>query len=144
MSSTVIEAARVRITAIDHELVALLADRMNQVKAVAEHKKTESDHPLQDLTRERQVFAAWVQEAESQGLSPYYTGRILRDILNYSRRVQEGLLDRPQERYGIGKTTIGFQGIVGSNSALAAGKLSVARGERLTTSDRFPHLLQRS
>lgn len=134
MSSTVIEAARVRITAIDRELVALLADRMNQVKAVAEHKRTESDHPLQDLTRERQVFAAWVQEAESHGLSPYYTGRILRDILNYSRRIQEGLLDRPQERYGTGKTTIGFQGIVGSNSALAAGKLSVARGEE------SPHL----
>jgi len=134
MSPTVIEAARERITAIDHELVALLADRMTQVKAVAAHKRTESDHPLQDLTRERQVFAAWVQEAESHGLSPYYTGRILRDILNYSRRIQEGLLDRPQERYGTGKTTIGFQGIVGSNSALAAGKLSVARGEE------SPHL----
>ena len=129
MSSTVIQAARERISSIDHDMVALLAERMNQVKVVAEHKKTEPGHPLQDLSRERQVFAAWVQEAESQGLSPYYVGRILRDILNYSRRIQEGLLDRPQERYGLGRTAIGFQGIVGSNSALAAGKLLVARGE---------------
>ena len=129
MSAKVIEGARERITAIDHELVALLAERMGQVKAVAEHKKSEPGQRLQDLTRERQVFATWVKEAESQGLSPYYVGRILRDILNYSRRIQEGLLDRSQERYGIGKKTIGFQGIVGSNSALAAGKLLVARGE---------------
>jgi chorismate mutase/prephenate dehydratase len=128
MSDTNIEAARTRINAIDDQLITLLADRMDQVRAVAEHKRGEPDQRLQDLTREREVFAAWVQQAESQGLSPYYVGRILRDILNYSRRIQEGLLDRPQERYGLGQTTLGFQGIVGSNSALAAGKLSVARG----------------
>ncbi len=129
MSSKNIDNARQRISAIDHDLVALLAERMQQVKVVAEYKSVQTGHPLQDLTRERQVFAAWVQEAESQGLSPYYVGRILRDILNYSRRIQEGLLDRPQERHGVARTHIGFQGIVGSNSALAAGKLSVARGE---------------
>lgn len=129
MSTEIITAARERIGAIDHELVALLAERMDQVKAVAEHKKNEPDRPLQDLTRERQVFASWVQEAESRGLSPYYVGRILRNILNYSRRIQEGLLDRSQERHGLGRTTIAFQGIPGSNSALAVRKLAVGRGE---------------
>ena len=134
MNESVIETARKRISSIDHELVALLAERMAQIRAVAEHKRSEPGQPLQDLARERQVFAAWVQEAESQGLSPYYVGRILRDILNYSRRVQEGLLDRSQEKYGLGMKSLGFQGIAGSNSALAAGKLSVARGEK------SPHL----
>ena len=134
MNASVIEAARKRISSIDHELVSLLAERMEQIRAVAEHKRSEPGQPLQDLDRERQVFAAWVQEAESRGLSPYYVGRILRDILNYSRRVQEGLLDRSQEQYGLGMKSLGFQGILGSNSALAAGKLSVARGER------SPHL----
>ncbi len=134
MSPSVIEIARKRISAIDHELVTLLAERMEQIRAVAEHKKSEPGQPLQDLARERQVFAAWVQEAESQGLSPYYVGRILRDILDYSRRVQEGLLDRPREQYGLGRKTVGFQGIVGSNSALAVGKLAVARV------DKSPHL----
>jgi 3-deoxy-7-phosphoheptulonate synthase len=134
MSPSVIEIARERISAIDQQLVTLLAERMQQIRTVAEHKRSEPGQPLQDLVRERQVFATWVQEAESHGLSPYYVGRILRAILNYSRRVQEGLLDRSQEQYGLGRKTLGFQGIVGSNSALAAGKLSVARG------DKSPHL----
>jgi len=135
MGTSSIDTARERINSIDHDILTLLAERMLQVRTVAEHKRSAPGQPLHDLARERQVFAAWVHEAESLGLSPYYIGRILRDILNYSRRIQEGLLDRPQERHGLGKTAVGFQGIVGSNSALAVRKLMVSRGEEA------PHMI---
>lgn len=129
MTHTSLADTRDRINAIDHQILALLSERMQQIQEVAELKRAGTDNRLLDLSREREVFAAWAHEAESLGLSPYYVGRILRDILNYSRRLQEGLLDRTQERHGRGRINIAFQGIVGCNSALAVRKLSVGRGE---------------
>ena len=61
MSDNIIETARARINAIDDQLIRLLAERMDQVRAVAEHKRADTDQRLQDLAREREVFAAWVQ-----------------------------------------------------------------------------------
>ena len=77
MGTTDLDAVRDRITAIDQNLVSLIAERMDQVRRVAELKQSAPEQSLQDLAREREVFAAWVQEAESLGLSPYYVGRIL-------------------------------------------------------------------
>jgi chorismate mutase/prephenate dehydratase len=124
---------RHRIDDLDQRIVRSLAERMRLVYDIAARKSDDPSAPLRDEKREQELFALWARGAESEGLSTYYFGRILREILNYSRRVQEGVLKRSQtEGTAPQLTRVGYQGAPGSYSHLAILKLFAVRpAERL-------------
>ncbi len=118
---------RGEIDRVDRDLVSLLARRMDLVREIGDFKKDNPAAPLRDEDRERQVFEVWARRAKDEGLSPYFIGRVLREVLNYSRRDQERLLDRSQFVAGPAPVRVGYQGMPGSYSDLTISKLFSSR-----------------
>ena len=117
---------RTQIDDLDRRLIRLLKERMDAVQKAGATKSEDPNTPLFDPERESEVFRSWSDEAESQGLSSYFTGRILREVLNYSRRSQEPLVaDKEKSRTSC---RVGYQGVSSSFSDLAIGKLFAHRG----------------
>jgi len=78
-----LKQSRSAIDEIDRQLLALLARRMETVRSVAKFKRENEDAPLHDPDREHKVFEFWSREGESLGLSTYFVGRILKELLAY-------------------------------------------------------------
>ncbi len=74
----------------DRQVIQILARHFDAVKRVGTVKR-EEDAPLLDTERERRVQASWIQDAEALGRSASFARRVLKEILNHSRRIQEGL-----------------------------------------------------
>jgi len=120
-----LDPIRKEIDEADRQLIQILARRFEAVKKVASVKQAEADQPLLDTERERRVQASWIQDAEALGLSAPFARRVLKEILNHSRRMQEGLIEN---RQGPGRRVrCGYQGQPGSYSALAASHLLAHR-----------------
>ena len=116
-----LDPIRKEIDDADRQLIQVLARRFDAVKRVGQLKHNEADQPILDTERERRVQAAWVQDAETLGLSAPFARRVLKEILNHSRRMQEALI---QDRKGPGRhIRCGYQGQAGSYGALAASHL---------------------
>ncbi len=109
------------IDQLDRELVRILAERLDAVRAIGQAKGRDPSAPLRDEERERALFAAWARTAEEQGVSSYFAGRVLREILNWSRRDQERFLE-PAAKNGPRAVRVGYQGVPMSYSDLAAQK----------------------
>ena len=124
-----LDDARMDIDRVDQDIVRLLKERMDAVEKVAASKGKSPDAGLVDPGREAKVAEAWGREAEKHGLSPYFTHRVLREILNHSRRSQETLLEQPSGRPQ--ECRVGFQGAEASYSELAIGKLFEARNQEV-------------
>jgi len=122
-----LEQTRAEIDRIDRELIHALATRMRLVNSVAAIKGSNPDVPLRNEEREREVFDAWAAEGQKLGLSPYFLGRILREVLNYSRRDQESLLGSERPAAGRGSVRVAYQGAPSSYSDLAIEKLFISR-----------------
>ncbi len=130
--SAKLQQPRHRIDKIDREIVRLVAERMLAVREIGRAKGDNRTEPLRNHDREREVLENWLAEAGAKDLSSYYVGRILREVMNYSRRVQEDLLDR-RETDGQGNSLrVGYQGTTGSYSDLTLTKLYAgSRSDRL-------------
>ncbi|MEM7262522.1 MAG: bifunctional chorismate mutase/prephenate dehydratase, partial [Planctomycetota bacterium] len=122
------QSERGRIDEIDREIVRLLADRMAAVREIGAAKGRSATTPLRDFDRERAVSDRWTEAAAEHELSGYYVGRVLREVLNYSRRIQEGLLDRGANDVPNPGVRVGYQGVPGAYSHLALQKLFHFRG----------------
>lgn len=126
--------SRETIEAIDRELIRLVHERMAAVREVGRLKGTNPDQPLRDEARERELFEFWARVGEEHGLSSYHLGRILRELLTWSRRDQERFLEgegSPRAREAV--VRVAFQGVRDAYSDLAARKLFAARGGALRT-----------
>ena len=126
---------RATIDRLDRDLIRLLAERLEAARGIGDHKRRHQDAVLRDDERERRLFEEWGREAERRGLSTYFAGRVLREILNWSRRDQERFLG-PEEARGAGRAArVGYQGVPACYSDLAIGKIfatrDVARLERV-------------
>jgi 3-deoxy-7-phosphoheptulonate synthase len=121
--SAQLQPPRNRIDEIDRQIVQLVAERMKAVRDIGRSKSGDSGTPLRDHHREQEVLGNWQTLAAEHGLSGYFTGRILREVMNYSRRVQEELLDRGQDQTDHRFVRVGYQGISGSYSDLTLTKL---------------------
>jgi len=117
------EDDRKMIDSIDTKLVALISERIRTAKKIGSAKSVDSKANLWDIKREREVFSKWAKIADEEGLSSYYVGRILREVLNYSRRVQENFLESSQSKITRPVTRVGYQGVQNSYSYLALSKL---------------------
>lgn len=118
-------AARREIDETDRELLRLLARRFEAVRLVAGAKAEDGEKPIMDNDRERGVLAAWIRDAEDLGLSTPFARRILKEILNHSRRLQEPLVEASPAR--ARKVKVGYQGVLGSYSAQASAHLMATR-----------------
>jgi chorismate mutase/prephenate dehydratase len=118
-------AARLEIDQTDRELIRLLARRFEAVRTVAGAKAEDGGRAIMDNDRERGVLAAWIRDAESLGLSTPFARRILKEILSHSRRLQEPVVEGSAVR--TRRVTVGYQGVSGSYSALAATHLMATR-----------------
>jgi chorismate mutase/prephenate dehydratase len=127
---------REAIDRLDREFVRLLAERLEAARAIGDYKSRNKDAALRDDDRERRLFEAWAREAESRGISTYFAGRVLREILNWSRRDQERFLgpDAPAAG-GARSARVGYQGVPACYSDLAIRKMfatrDIARLERV-------------
>jgi len=113
---------RTAIDEIDRDLVALLARRMEAVREIGAHKGENREVPVHDEQREHDVFEFWAAEGAKAGLSGFFLGRILREILSHSRRDQERHL-RPSAAVGESRLRVGFQGAPASDADLVADRL---------------------
>lgn len=122
-----LEETRAEIDRIDRDLIAALARRMKLVSSVAAIKGADPDVPLRNEEREREVFDTWAREGQKFGLSPFFLGRILREVLNYSRRDQESVLGGELPAAGKESVRVAYQGAPSSYSDLAIEKLFISR-----------------
>lgn len=124
---TGLEPTRDEIDRIDRELIAALAARMRLVSSIAAIKSEDKGVPLRNAERERQVFDKWSREGQQHGLSPFFLGRILREVLNYSRRDQESVLGAANVEEQGRSVRVAFQGAPSAYSDLAIEKLFISR-----------------
>ncbi len=85
-----LEDIRDRLTALDHQLLTLIAERQRLSREVAEAKRA-SGLATRDFQRERQVLLQARSTAESMGISPDLAESILRLLIRGSLATQERL-----------------------------------------------------
>jgi len=120
-----LEPIRKEIDEADRQLIQILARRFDAVRRVGSVKGQEADQPLLDPERELRIQARWIQDAETLGLSAPFARRVLKEVLNQSRRVQEAFMAKSGNA-GV-RIRCGYQGQPGSYSALAAADLMTHR-----------------
>jgi chorismate mutase/prephenate dehydratase len=122
--------SRQEIDRLDREFIRILAERMRAVREIGAYKSLNPDAPLRDEERERAVFDVWKSAAEEAGLSSYFAGRVLREILNWSRRDQERFLDprrAASESNAQQCVRVGYQGVPACYSDLTITKIFATR-----------------
>ncbi|MBP1628706.1 MAG: aroF [Holophagaceae bacterium] len=121
-----LDLVRKEIDEVDRELLRLLARRFDAVRQVATTKRNEDAKAILDSARELDVQAHWVQDAEALGLSAPFARRILKEVLNHSRRIQEPLISGASEQV-VHHLKVGYQGVPGCYSSLASAHLMATR-----------------
>jgi chorismate mutase/prephenate dehydratase len=114
-----IGALRAELQSADRELVAALARRTRVVDTIAA-LKADSDTPLRDPEREREVLQYAESVAEAERLDPHFVNRIFREIIEQSIRAQEARLARGLHGDSDQALTIGYQGAEGAYGHQAA------------------------
>ena len=120
-----LDPVRKEIDEADRQLVQILARRFDAVRRVGNVKRVEKNTPLLDCDRELRVQTSWLQDAETLGLSAPFARRILKEILNHSRRLQEAFLETSVDSGRL--IRCGYQGVQGAYSSLAAAHLLAMR-----------------
>lgn len=100
-----IENLRSRIDALDHELMRLLADRIEVARAIGELKQ-KAELPVLDAGRERLVLDKVRRLATNNGIDPSDAERVYERVIEACKAVQH--------------TTVAFQGEPGAFSEQAA------------------------
>ncbi len=83
-----LQELRSRLTSIDRELIALVADRQRIVAEIGEHK-IENAVPTRDYEREREVVEGAREQAAALGLEPGLAEQILQILIRASLTHQE-------------------------------------------------------
>ncbi|MFT5150328.1 MAG: 3-deoxy-7-phosphoheptulonate synthase, partial [Planctomycetota bacterium] len=123
---TAVDLARGEIDRLDRDLLKILSERMRVVGEVGRLKGEGSERRLLDPDREQALLGRWRERAEAQGLSGNFAGRVLREVLRYSRRAQEQYFIEPQAKIERAPL-VGYQGDPHSYSDLAAAQLFETR-----------------
>jgi chorismate mutase/prephenate dehydratase len=110
-----LQAAREAIEKIDHDLMALLRERMDLVEVVA-NLKLEKAFPFRDPPREEQVLQRVRHSAAEAGLDPHEIERLYRLIMEMS------IAHQVEHIRSSGRTPlrVAYQGVEGAFSHVAA------------------------
>ncbi|QDV05962.1 Phospho-2-dehydro-3-deoxyheptonate aldolase [Planctomycetes bacterium Poly30] len=109
---------RRQIDEADRALVAALRARLDAVRRIGAAKEA-SGTALVDRSREAEVAGRWTALAEEAGLNPHAAGRVLREVLHWSKREQEleWQVNAPT------RVRVAYQGARAANGDLAARQL---------------------
>lgn len=117
-----LETIRDEITALDGDLLRLLARRKQLSIDVARSKQADR-RPIRDQVREQELLERLIQEGRPQGLSPHYISQIYHLIIEDSVLSQQTYIQEQLNAEQQGTlTSIAFLGPRGSYSSLAARK----------------------
>lgn len=118
---------RRRLDALDDQLLDLLAERASIAREVAV-AKDERGARLRDRAREAQLLGRIARRADELGIPADQVIRIYQEILNLSFHEQVSAIAAPG--LGNGTTRVGFQGVAGAWSEMAAERIMSARHRR--------------
>lgn len=99
LASMDLTALRERLTAIDRELIELVAERQRLSQDIARVKRS-TGHPTRDFARERDVLMNARATAEGAGASPAVAEQLLRMLIRSSLTTQEQVLVAAQGQGG--------------------------------------------
>ena len=110
---------RVKISALDEKLLALLAERRALAIEVGK-AKLESHRPVRDIDRERDLLERLIQLGKAHHLDAHYITRLFQLIIEDSVLTQQALLQQHLNKTNPHSARIAFLGPKGSYSHLAA------------------------
>ncbi|WP_340679858.1 prephenate dehydratase [Paraglaciecola sp.] len=131
MSSTELEQLRENITALDSQLLALLAQRQSYTNQVAE-TKIKHHIPVRDHNREEQLLVRLIKQGKTYGLDAHYVTQLFYVIIEDSVLNQQALLAakaNPDSELPLNR--VAFLGDKGSYSYLATLKYFSRRAGEL-------------
>ncbi|TRY31012.1 prephenate dehydratase [Aliiglaciecola sp. M165] len=122
MSTQELEVLREQITALDSELLNLLAKRQQYTNSVAE-TKIRHHIPVRDHQREEQLLVRLIKKGQEFGLDPHYVTQIFHVVIEDSVLNQQALLaERANPGSSLPLNRVAFLGDRGSYSYLATQK----------------------
>ncbi len=83
-----LEALREKVDAMDDQILRDIAQRVKICRAIGEFKKKQGK-PIQDISRENEVYKRVRDHAELYKLDPVKIERLYREIVNMCSAVQE-------------------------------------------------------
>ena len=139
MSVQELEQLRDQITALDSQLLKLLAQRQTYTNQVAE-TKIKHHIPVRDQRREEQLLVRLIKQGKQEGLDAHYVTQLFHVIIEDSVLNQQALLaDRANPGSSLPLNRVAFLGDKGSYSYLATQKYFLAASRR-TNGNRLPKL----
>ncbi|MEM7235137.1 MAG: prephenate dehydratase domain-containing protein [Planctomycetota bacterium] len=122
---------RTKINSLDERLLDLLTERRQVAQDVITVKE-KGDLPLRDPRREEDLLARLIAKGRERGLDSYFVTRVFHEIIDDSVRSQELFLLKRLNGWDKPPDTVGFQGIEGAYSHLAASKFFGSLGENIS------------
>ncbi|HDR2552587.1 bifunctional chorismate mutase/prephenate dehydratase [Enterobacter ludwigii] len=110
---------RVKISALDEKLLALLAERRTLAIEVGK-AKLDSHRPVRDIDRERDLLERLIQLGKAHHLDAHYITRLFQLIIEDSVLTQQALLQQHLNKTNPHSARVAFLGPKGSYSHLAA------------------------
>lgn len=120
---------RAEIDRIDADLVRLLADRFHAAERIGAAKGKGQPVRVRDPKREREVRERWRDEATKHGLPHALADRLVEQVLDHSRRLQEDGR-RPTNDTGPRRVRVGYLGAPGAWSASAVQRFFETRKDQ--------------
>ncbi|EMO5889740.1 TPA: bifunctional chorismate mutase/prephenate dehydratase [Proteus mirabilis] len=112
-------AIRDKITALDSELLSLLAQRRQLSTEVAQFKLN-THRPIRDKNRERELLELLIEKGKNVGLDGFYISRIFQMIIEDSVLMQQAILQQHLNATANESARIAYLGPKGSYSHIAA------------------------
>ncbi len=101
---------RRRLDEADQAILKALRSRIDAARLIGDIKRRHGAG-IRDSSRELEVHARWASRAESLSLNAHAAGRVLREILEWSRREQEALWRDSGGREAV----VAYQGAPGAH-----------------------------
>ena len=122
MTVPALDELRSRITNLDSELLALLAERRALTNEVAE-TKISHQIPVRDIKREEQLLIRLIKHGQEKGLDAHYVTQVFHVIIEDSVLNQQAMLaERANPGSALPLNRVAFLGDRGSYSYLATQK----------------------
>jgi len=111
---------RKQIDQLDKQLIRTLAERHSVVREVFANK-IEDDDTIRDVHREDALLKKVREMALEEGIDPYFTEQLFREIIYQSVRFQShSLLDHQNNKLDVRTISVSYQGTRGAYSHQAA------------------------
>jgi chorismate mutase/prephenate dehydratase len=107
---------RVKISALDEQLLSLLAER-RQLAVEVGKAKLASHRPVRDIDRERDLLERLIQLGKTHHLDAHYITRLFQLIIEDSVLTQQALLQQHLNKINPHSARIAFLGPKGSYSS---------------------------